>query len=83
MATGRTALVLGASGGVGGETARALARHGWAIRALSRDAEQAGRRAAAAGDHWNWVPGDAMDRASVVAAAKDASVILHAVNPPG
>lgn len=83
MVTGRTALVLGASGGIGGETARALARHGWAIRALSRDAEKAGRHAAAAGDHWQWVPGDAMDRASVTAAAKGASVIVHAVNPPG
>lgn len=83
MSTGRTALVLGASGGIGGETARALARHGWAIRALSRDAEKAGRRAAAAGDHWQWVPGDAMDRTSVMAAAEGASVILHAVNPPG
>ncbi len=83
MATERTALVLGASGGIGGETARALARHGWAIRALSRDTEEAGRRAAAAGDPWDWVPGDAMDRASVVAAAEGASVIVHAVNPPG
>ena len=83
MATGRIALVLGASGGIGGETARALTRHGWAIRALSRDAEKASRRATAAGDHWGWVPGDAMDRASVVAAGKDASVIVHAVNPPG
>ena len=82
MTTERTALVLGGSGGIGGETARALTRHGWAIRALSRDAEKAGARAAA-GDHWQWVPGDAMDRASVVAAAKDTSVILHAVNPPG
>ena len=35
--TARTALILGATGGIGGETARALARHGWRIRALSRN----------------------------------------------
>ena len=32
----KTALILGASGGVGGETARALIAHGWKVRGLSR-----------------------------------------------
>ena len=32
----KTALVLGATGGVGGETARALLRRGWKVRALAR-----------------------------------------------
>ena len=32
----RIALVLGATGGIGGETALALARHGWKIRAFAR-----------------------------------------------
>lgn len=32
----KTVLVLGASGGVGGETARALLRHGWRARGLVR-----------------------------------------------
>jgi NAD(P)-dependent dehydrogenase (short-subunit alcohol dehydrogenase family) len=32
----RTALLLGATGGIGGETALALSRHGWKIRAFSR-----------------------------------------------
>ena len=32
----RIALVLGATGGIGGETALALSRHGWKIRAFSR-----------------------------------------------
>jgi NAD(P)-dependent dehydrogenase (short-subunit alcohol dehydrogenase family) len=32
----RTALALGATGGIGAETALALSRHGWQIRAFSR-----------------------------------------------
>lgn len=71
----RIALVLGASGGVGGETARALIRHGWQVRGLSRRPRT--------GDGIDWVAGDAMDAASVLAAARGASAIVHAVNPPG
>ena len=44
----RTTLVLSATGGIGGETAAALARHGWRIRAIARavdDAAAAARRA--------------------------------------
>lgn len=77
--TERTALVLGATGGVGGEMARALLRRGWTVRALHRDPERA--RGALPGA--TWVRGDAMDRESVVAAASGAAVIVHAVNPPG
>lgn len=80
----RTALVLGATGGIGGETAAALARRGWQVRALVRDF--AGPKAAALrAEHprWDLVAGDAMDAASVVAAAAGARVIVHAVNPPG
>ena len=73
----RTALVLGANGGVGGETAAALVRHGWTVRALVRDLAKAGR-----GDI-QYVQGDAMDRRAVVAAAEGAAIIVHAVNPPG
>jgi NAD(P)-dependent dehydrogenase (short-subunit alcohol dehydrogenase family) len=36
MQSGRIALVLGAAGGIGGETALALSRHGWKIRAPSQ-----------------------------------------------
>ena len=75
--TSRTALVLGANGGVGGETAAALVRHGWTVRALVRDLARASR-----GDI-QYVQGDAMDRRAVVAAAEGAAVIVHAVNPPG
>lgn len=71
----RTALVLGASGGIGGETARALVALGWGVRGLSRRPRD--------GDGIDWRVGDAMDRAAVLAAAEGAQAIVHAVNPPG
>jgi len=74
----RKALVLGATGGIGGETARALERHGWSIRALYRS-----QKPADATESWEWVKGDAMDAASVVAAAEGVDAVVHAVNPPG
>lgn len=74
----RTALVLGATGGIGGETAAALARHGWSIRALSR-----GGRPAGDSSGWEWVRGDSLDRDSIARAAEGVEVIVHAVNPPG
>jgi nucleoside-diphosphate-sugar epimerase len=73
----RIALVLGATGGVGGETAAALVRHGWTVRALVRDPAK-GRLAGVA-----YVQGDALDRSAMVTAAQGASIIVHAVNPPG
>jgi nucleoside-diphosphate-sugar epimerase len=76
--TVRTALVLGATGGIGSETANALSRHGWKIRALVRSG-----RPANAIDSWEWVKGDALDRDSIVAAAQGTQAIVHAVNPPG
>lgn len=74
----KTALVLGATGGIGGATAEALARHGWKVRALSRGGAPARRK-----EEWEWVKGDSMDRASIVAAAKGTHTVVHAVNPPG
>lgn len=71
----KTALVLGASGGVGGETARALVRRGWRVRGMSR--------AARSGDDIEWIVGDALDGPAVMRAAQGADVLLHAVNPPG
>jgi nucleoside-diphosphate-sugar epimerase len=79
MARNRTALVLGATGGIGGEVARRLLARGWTVRALHRDA--AGR--AARGGGLTWVQGDALDAAQVRAAARGASLLVHAVNPPG
>ena len=75
--TPRIALVLGANGGVGGETAAALVRHGWTVRALVRDPGKARLPGV------EYRQGDVMDRAAVVAAAQGAAVIVHAVNPPG
>jgi nucleoside-diphosphate-sugar epimerase len=79
-ASTRTALVLGATGGVGGETAAALLRHGWNVKALARDPAKAAAKDAA---HIEWVQGDALERNSVIAAAQRAALIVHAVNPAG
>jgi nucleoside-diphosphate-sugar epimerase len=73
--TPRTALVLGATGGVGGETARALLVAGWKVIALAR--RPSGDPAI------HWIRGDAMHRDDVVAAATGVQTIVHAVNPPG
>jgi len=77
----KTALVIGATGGVGGATADALLRRGWRVKALNRDPETAARRSRLAGV--DWVAGDAMVAADVVRAAKDASIVFHGANPPG
>ena len=75
----RTALVLGATGGIGGEVARRLATGGWAVRALHRDPS----RERADGPEVTWVQGDAMDAPAVAEAARGTELIVHAVNPPG
>ncbi len=72
----KIALVIGASGGIGGETAAALARHGWIIRGLTR-------RSLPGNAALQWISGDAMNAADVRRAAQDASLIVHAANPPG
>jgi nucleoside-diphosphate-sugar epimerase len=82
MNKNNTALIIGATGGIGSETARALVSRGWTVRALSRDPEKAARRFAWIGPV-EWVKGDAMNRAQVVAAARDVSVVIHAANPAG
>jgi len=79
MESGRTALVLGASGGIGGEVARQLRDAGWQVRALKRGIEPD----AATKDGFEWHQGDAMNRADVLRCAAGCAVIVHAVNPPG
>ena len=81
MTNSRTALVLGASGGIGGEVARRLQRLGWTVRALHRNPD--GLSADDKAAPFVWLKGDAMVEADVVKAAEGASVIVHAVNPPG
>lgn len=78
MHSNKTALVLGATGGIGGEVARRLRDTGWQVRALKRGLTTATTR-----DGIAWIDGDAMNRADVVAAAQGCAVIVHAVNPPG
>ncbi|MET0794282.1 MAG: SDR family NAD(P)-dependent oxidoreductase [Polyangiaceae bacterium] len=78
----RTILIVGATGGIGSETARALLAHGWTVRALTRDPEQAAQRFASLGKI-DWIRGDAMNPADVVAAARGVDVLMHAANPPG
>lgn len=80
MDTMKTALILGATGGIGGEMARQLRDTGWRVRAVTR-------RGPAAWDDGSgrieWVAGDALRAADVQAAAQGCGVIVHAVNPPG
>ena len=73
-----TALVLGATGGIGGEMVRQLLAAGWQVRALTR-----GELPSPRSDGVSWLRGDAMLRADVLAASAGCSVIVHAVNPPG
>ena len=70
------ALVIGATGGIGGEAAAALVRHGWTVRALTR-------RDQPAKNGIDWIGGDAMVAADVSRAAQGVSLIVHAANPPG
>jgi nucleoside-diphosphate-sugar epimerase len=75
----RIALVLGATGGIGGEMARRLVARGWHVRALQRNPDTLARR----NNAFAWIHGDAMVRDDVVSAAQGAQLIVHAVNPPG
>ena len=79
MGINSTVLVLGATGGIGGEVARRLRDAGWDVRALRRTSTQAIERR----DGIQWIRGDALDREDVMNAAAGCSVIIHAVNPPG
>jgi nucleoside-diphosphate-sugar epimerase len=78
----KTALIIGATGSFGAHAVQALIKRGWSIRALARDpaaaAQKLGPRTPI-----EWVQGDAMDRASAVAAAAGAQLVVHAANPPG
>ena len=82
MTKNRIALVVGATGGVGGAVARALLARGWTVRGLAR-APEAAAAAKPGGAGITWVKGDAMNAAEVIAAAEGASVIFHGANPPG
>ncbi len=72
----RTALVIGATGGIGQAVAQALLRHGWQVKTLSR------RRVEGSGPI-AWTQGDAMRAEDVARAAAGASIVFHGANPPG
>jgi nucleoside-diphosphate-sugar epimerase len=82
MSDTKTALVLGATGGIGGETAAALLRHGWRVVAMARDPARRPAKAGLAADA-AWVAGDAMNADDVRRAAEGVEAIVHAVSPPG
>lgn len=77
----KTALVIGATGGVGGAIADRLLADGWRVRAINRNPETAVQRSGRAG--LEWVKGDAMVEPEVVAAAAGAEIVVHGANPPG
>ena len=79
MSDSKTVLVLGASGGIGGEVMGQLWNGGWRVRALYRGAAHPAEQK----DGISWIRGDAMNAGDVRAAAQGCSVIVHAVNPPG
>lgn len=81
MTMDRTALVLGATGGIGGEVARLLLARGWSVRALHRNPPDTGASQPEPGLSWH--RGDALSAEDVAATAAGTSVIVHAVNPPG
>src|SRR5262245_39917318 len=82
MTNERTALVIGATGGIGGAVTTALMARGWRIRALNRDPAGAEKRRAAR-PGFAWVAGDAMCAEDVAAAALGVELIVHGANPPG
>jgi nucleoside-diphosphate-sugar epimerase len=78
---GRLALIVGVTGGLASEVAKALLVHGWSVRGLTREPERAKPRfpELAAID---WRAGDAMRADDVQRAAEGAALILHGANPP-
>jgi nucleoside-diphosphate-sugar epimerase len=78
---GRLALVIGATGGIGGAIAERLLAGGWRVRALNRNPETA--RQGFSHPDLEWVRGDAMVEADVAAAAEGATLVVHGANPAG
>jgi nucleoside-diphosphate-sugar epimerase len=81
MTSERTALIIGATGGIGSEVATALIRRSWRVRALTRrSADVTGQASGRPGIEW--IRGDAMVAADVAAAAQGSQLIFHGANPP-
>ncbi len=77
----RIALVVGATGGLGGEICKALNARGWQVRGLTR--KPVSDVVMRLFGPIEWRVGDAMVAADVIAAAQGATVIIHCANPPG
>ncbi len=71
------ALILGITGGIGGEMAAGFLRRGWTVRGMARDPAKRNI------DDVEMIAGDAMRAGDVLAAARGCCVVVHAVNPPG
>ena len=74
------ALVIGATGSIGGAVAAALLAEGWRVRGLNRSPARP--------DHpelrgVEWITGDAMNPADILGAAEGATIIFQGANPPG
>jgi nucleoside-diphosphate-sugar epimerase len=80
MTEQKIALVLGATGGVGGTLSDTLLSHGWQVKALVRDPAKAAKQC---DPRITLIAGDAMNAADTVKAAQGVQVIAHCVNPPG
>jgi len=76
-----TVLILGARGRFGLAAARAFADAGWRVLGLIRAGAQAPTEAAN-DPRITWLMADLNDAAAVTNAAKGASVVVHALNPP-
>ncbi|HEY0436664.1 MAG TPA: NAD-dependent epimerase/dehydratase family protein [Phenylobacterium sp.] len=79
-ADSRTALVIGATGSVGGAIAERLVAGGWRVRALNRNPQAAQAGCGLSGVEW--VRGDAMVEAEVISAAQGCDLLVHGANPP-
>jgi nucleoside-diphosphate-sugar epimerase len=77
-----TLLVIGATGGIGSEVAKAFARSGWQVRALARKPKDAAKNFSHLGAV-EWRKGDAMKAKDVLKAAEGVDAIFHGANPPG
>lgn len=77
----KTLLIIGATGGIGGEVAKSFARGGWAVRALARKPKHAAKKFGHLGVA-DWRKGDALKQKDVLKAAKGVDAIFHGANPP-
>ena len=74
------ALVIGATGSIGGAVAAALLAQGWRVRGLNRSATRPDRPELKGVE---WITGDAMNPSDILAAAEGVKIIFQGANPPG